>query len=187
MKPFFVDNIISDVKQDLIEDILIYEKIVDWRMLFHQKDQTKQNIMFSHFLVHDGEVKSDLYTSIHNTGVVVESMNKVKDSMDLWTIRTLCVDMLISNPIEEYTSFYKEPNTVLTSVYCCIDEDSEIVVYKNKNLQSYAPIKCKKGRVIFLDGQSEYKIKNPQHNNIFPVITTTFSHLDDIHNIKNIE
>lgn len=187
MKPFFVDNIISDIKQDLIEDVIIYEKIVDWRLLFHEKDRAKQDILFSHFLIHDGEVKSNLYTSIHNTGLIVESTNRVKDIMDLWSIQTSCIDLLVSNPSEEYTTFYKESNVVLTSIYCCVEEDSEIIIYKNKNLQSYAPIQYKKGRVIFLDGQSEYKIKNPQQNNLLPVITTTFSHLDDIENVKNVE
>jgi hypothetical protein len=187
MKPFFVDNIVSDINQDLIQDIVIYEKIVDWRLLFHQKDQIKQNVILSHFLIHDGEVKSNLYTSIHNTGVIVETVSKVKDAMDLWSIQTSCIDMIISHPLEEYTSFYKESDVILTSVYCCTDEPSEIIVYKNKKLQSYAPVELKKGRAIIFDGQCEYKIRNPQHNNILPVITTTFLHLDNVENVKNIE
>jgi hypothetical protein len=93
-------NVVDEVVQDLLQDHLLFNRIVDWRLITDEKDLTKY--IFKNHIVHNMKVLSSTYAGICKTKLV----DKVYDILPLntgtWAIQRGFIDFIPQGYNQEY-------------------------------------------------------------------------------------
>lgn len=163
---FIFKNVVNEVVQDILQDHLLFDRIVDWRLMTDGNDLTKYT--FKNHIVHNMKVLSSLYNVIRKTKLVDNIYELLPPNTGTWAIQRGFIDFIPQGHEQEYSrdkvftpsdetdlrlTEKIDPSASHMAVYFLNDSNAVITCAEEETLPS-----CVKGSVALFDKDQTFII-----------------------------
>jgi hypothetical protein len=96
-----IDNVVDQLVQDVLEDHVLLNRVVDWRLVVDSDDMSKYT--FKNHIVHNMKVLSPLYNVIGKANIIDKIYALLPSNTGTWAIERGFLEFLPQGHVQEYT------------------------------------------------------------------------------------